>query len=476
MEPEIDDVPIAAPEAAVIDEHGDPLILEDDKSLSSHHDDLPTDNVDESGLPTFQNVSEADKVDQPDAPPADEQHAQRIGRTATYFNLINTLVGAGIVSVPATFTSCGVGSTIMLLILSAYLCFFGGVTLIGIQRETGSKGIAEMAYRVLGKWAQHTVSIFQLIFCLSCTVAYLIIGSNQVVSWLKLAKLNMDGLWKWALVVIIYLCVLPGLMTFPRHMSCLSKFAIPSVLGVVLYFIAILIRASQALSKPDMPPDHTVGIDFGMGLFTAFGVHALTFSLQVVMMPIITPYNPSVRKRVRIIGYTFMSCFLIIVIPGLLGYLMYGQETASDVLSSFPDDDILMVFVRIGMFISVSASYPAIVVSMVASIGGMAWNENLPEEMPTKHRLILIPAINLVNLVIAIFLQDIKPILGVGGALGGCIVGFVFPSLCRLVMKTYPLKSWISILHMCFVGFGIIAAILCTYSSIKDAIAAFSKK
>lgn len=458
-----------------VDEQGDPLVLENEPEISSHHDDLPTDNVDESGLPTFENIDETNATITGDEPVKEEFKTQRIGRTATFFNLINTLVGAGIVSVPSTFTACGVGPTVMLLITSAWLCFFGGVTLVGIQRETNAKGITEIAYKILGKWAQHTVSIFQLIFCLSCTVAYLIIGANQVMSWMKLAKLNMDGLWKWALVVLIYWCVLPGIMTFPRHMTCLSKFAIPSVLGVILYFIAIIIRASQKLSLPDCPPEDTIGIKFGMGLFTSFGVHALTFSLQVVMMPIITPYNPSVRKRVRIIGYTFMSCFLIIVVPGLLGYLMYGQSTSSDVLSSFPDNDILMIFVRIGMFISVSASYPAIVVSMVASLGGMIWNESLPEEMPTKHRLILIPSINAVVVAIAIFLSDIKPILGVGGALGGCIVGFVFPSLCRLVLRTQPLTHWISILHIIFVIFGIVASILCTYSSINDAIKAFSK-
>jgi amino acid permease len=438
--------------------------------------------VDESGIPQLDasgNPEAPTDISQPDEfDPASPENVtiKRIGRTATFFNLINTLIGAGIVSVPSTFTATGVGPTVLLLVLSCFLCCVAGIIILGLQKDLNCNGINEIAFRVLGKWGMNVVSVCLIIFCFSCTISYLIIGGNQLKSWISLANVDMNGTWKWALIVIIYLCVLPGAMTFPRHLSCLSHMAIPSVLGCVLFVIALIIKGCQLLPKSGYPPKSVSGINLDMGLFTAFGVHALTFNLQIVMGPIIAPYNPSVQKRSRVLGYTFLAAFFIIAIPGLIGYLLFGSETKSDILTSFDDDDVLIIFVRIGLFISVSASYPAIVLSIVGSIGQMIWNESIPETMLTRHRLILIPIVNIVNVVLAVFLPNIKPILGVGGSLGGCLVGFALPSLCRLITREGPLMTVKNIGHIIMFIFGIAAACICTYSSIVDAIAELSKK
>ena len=404
-----------------------------------------------------------------------EESLKRIGRTGTFFNLINILIGAGIVSVPATFTTCGIGPTVLLLVISCFLCNIASTILVTLQHDFNCKGINEVAFRILGKWGMNVISICLIIFCLSCTVAYIIIANNQLTSWLSLAGLGtLDAMWQRAIIIIIYVIVLPGWMTFPRHLSILSYMSIPSVLGCVLFVIAIVIKGCQYLVTNGTVEQTVKGIEFGLGIFTAFGVHALTFNIQIVMSPIIAPYNPSVRKRSRILGFTFMTCFFIVLFSGLFGYIMFGDNTKSDILTSFPDDDVFIIIVRIGLFISVSASYPAIVLSIVGSLGQMIWNESIPEEMPTKHRLILIPLVNIFNALLAILLPDIKPILGVGGSLGGCVAGFAMPSICRLVSRTTPLSSPNNIGHILFAIFGIFAAILCTYSSVVDAIAALS--
>lgn len=405
-----------------------------------------------------------------------ENTIKRIGRTSTFFNLINTVVGAGIVSVPATFTATGVGPTSLLLVLSCFLCFLASIILVGLQNDLHCKGVNEIAFRVLGKWGMNAVSVGLIIFCFSCTISYLIIGGNQIKSWLTLAGLNMEADWKWAIVLIIYLCVIPGAMTFPRHLDCLSHMAVPSVLGCVLFVVSLIIKGCILLPKDNYPAASAKGIDMNMDIFTSFGVHALTFNLQIVMSPIITPYNPSVQKRSRILGYTFFATFFIVSVPGLIGYLLFGSETKSDILESFAPDDILFIFVRIGLFISVSASYPAIVLSIVGSIGQMLWNEEIPETMLTRHRLILIPIVNIVNVLLAILLPDIKPILGVGGSLGGCLVGFAFPSLCRLMTRKASLLTVTNILHIVMCVFGIAAACICTYTSVESAIDTFSNK
>jgi len=404
-----------------------------------------------------------------------EPKVKRVGRFATFLNLCNAMVGAGIVSVPSTFNATGLGPTTILLALCGFLCFYSGVIMLGLQSDHKVSGLNELAYKIFGNSGQLLVSICIIIFAFSCTVAYLIIGANQIKSWLTLAGYNMTGKTEWALLMTFYLVVLPGMMTIPRHLDCLSKLAIPSVAGVAFYFFVMIIKAFTLLPKPEYPDPTTIGYKMSFEIFTAFGVHSLTFSLPVIMLPIIAPYNPSVRKRVYVMGWTFIATWLIVSIPAAIGYLLFGQNTKSDVLSSFPDNDILILIVRVGMFISVSMSYPAIVMSITGSLGQMLYQQNNPELLTSKQRWVLIPLVNIANLVVAIFFPDIRSILGVGGSIGGCLVGFVFPSLCRIVTRNTSLSTLTNVGHICFIVFGIIMSIICTYSSVKDAISSMKK-
>ena len=401
----------------------------------------------------------------------DQPQIKRIGRMETLFNLVNAMIGAGIVSVPSTFKATGVGPTIILLLLSSFLCYYSGVIMLGLQNDIKYSSLNELAKKLFGNFGQNLMTIFIVIYAFSCTIAYLIIGSNQLVSYLSLFGIKITNKTSWAITVLIYQVLLPGLMTIPRSLKCLTKFAIPSVLGVILYLIVMIVKGFQLLPKEGYPSPTAVGSKIDFSIFTSFGVHALTFSLPVIMLPIFSSYNPNVKKRVFILGITFIGSWFIVSIPAVIGYLLYGQNTNSDILSSFPNNDFMMMIVRLGMFISVSVSYPAVTMSITGSLGQVFFNQNIPELFTNKQRLILLPIVNLANYIIAVFFPDIKSILGIGGAIGGCLAGFAFPSLCRIVTRTTSLFTLTNIGHLLFIIFGVVMSFLSTWSSIKDAIA-----
>lgn len=444
--------------------------------LPEMEEEAPRPLIDEDGNPMLdaEGQSPEDEIISKDTTTevSEEPKIQRIGRCSTFMNLINALVGAGVVSVPYTFTNCGIGPTYILLIITCTLCYASAATIVRIQGRVKCGGLDDMAFKIFGKTGQVIVSILCMIFSITCTISYLIIGTGKLVDWLSLTPLNMKGTWPWAITALAYLICIPGALTIPRHLSFLSKFSYVSMGCIMFYAISIIIKSATVINKGGIEPT-VIGYKFGTGIFNAFSIHALTFSLPIIMMPVIAPYNPSVTKRQIVLGATFLFSWFVISVPGSLAYMMKGDSTQSDILSSFAKDDILIIIVQVAMFLNVTCSYPVVCMTIVGSLGQFAFGQSVPELMTTKQRIILIPIVNAINGLIAMFLNNIAPILGIGGALGGCLVVFAFPSLAYLKTRKKPLYYWRNVLFILFFLFGIFSACICTYYSVLDAINSF---
>jgi hypothetical protein len=191
------------------------------------------------------------------------------------------------------------------------------------------------------------------------------------------------------------------------------------------------------------------------------------------MGPTLAAYNSDLRKRKVILGASYACSWVLITMSGLFGYLVTGEDCQSDVLSSFAKEDKLIILLQIGILLKVSYSYPLISASLVGLFGEMMFEQNLGELLTGRQHLIILPITNVINVGIAMFLKDIIPVLGVGGALGGCIGIFAFPSLCRLKITKDPLSTPKNVGHICLVVFGFGAAVVCTYFSIEAAIDSF---
>lgn len=409
---------------------------------------------------------------EPESIEIEHSEIKRVGRCGTFVNLINALIGAGIVGVPATFKSSGIGPTIILLLISCALCYMCGNILVRLQSELNATGIDQVALATFGRPGKVIISILCIIFSLSCCVGYMIIGTGKLVDWLSLSSLDMSGTWPWALTCLVYALVGPVPLTIPRHINFLSKFGMVSTMCVIFYAISITVKSGIEI-KTNGIPDSVIGYDFGSGLFTAFSVHALTFSLPIVMGPVIAPYNPDIRKRKIVLGAVYLVSWILVSIPGMMAYLMKGDATASDVLSSFAKKDVLIIIVQAAIFLNVTCSYPIVSTSLIGSLGELLWGQNLAELLTLKQRTILIPIVNAVQVIIGMFLKDIQAVLGIGGALGGCLVVFTFPSLARLKITKDPLNTPRNIGHIVLVVFGSAAAVICTYFSVVGAIDSF---
>lgn len=396
----------------------------------------------------------------------------RVRRFATVMNLLNSLLGAGVLSVPSSFSNVGLIPSIILLFLIALLSYIATALIFKLQLETKTAGFDELAFAIGGKVWQVILSILTLIFLVAALLAYLILGGDMLTSWFALVDWDMEKLWPRAGMILIYSLVLPIALSIPRSIRVLSYFSTATVFFILLFVISMVVKAIIHFPKYGVSKSVTYG-RFDMKVFQAISVYGLAFSLPIVSLPIVNNYRHNVRKR-KIVGLAATAlCFVLIVIPSVVGYLMFGEETDGNVLKNFDDSDILMTIVRIGFFFVVSFSYPIVAQPVMGSWSQIIYKENDASTLPTKKRVVVQIITHVIPVIIAMFLPEAKPILAVGGAIGGCLVDFSYPPLLWFLYYRPPYVSATFAGIVLFIIFGLVTGVISTYQSVLDVIDSF---
>ena len=211
-------------------------------------------------------------------------------------------------------------------------------------------------------------------------------------------------------------------------------------------------------------------LDFS--IFSSLSIYGLSYAFPAVALPSIRLYNPDLRKRKFVTLYAILACFLLVTIPGITGYLIFGASTDGNILKNFDSDDVLMIICRCGFFIIVSCAYPMVSQSVMSMWGGLIFGNDNPTTLPGWKRAVVIFLNNIIPLLLAMFLPTAKPILSIGGALGGCIVDFIFPSLMYIVYFWKSSNKFgfkYIVLYLCTL-FGAVTGVIATYQAVIDAI------
>ena len=168
-----------------------------------------------------------------------------------------------------------------------------------------------------------------------------------------------------------------------------------------------------------------------------------------------------------------MICTVLVIVPGLFGYLSFGQQTEPNILKNYSDKDPLMIVVRIAFLFVVSFAYVAAGQSTLVSWSNIIFKDNNPKELIMWKRIVNIIVSNCPQLLIAMFLANAKPALSVGGAMGGCMADFFFPAVTWIKHSNKSMLHWRNVLCIFFALFGLVTTVISVYQAILDAIASF---
>ncbi|KAG4962184.1 hypothetical protein JHK82_038873 [Glycine max] len=330
-------------------------------------------------------------------PPEDPSPSPQNGSiSGAVFNITTTMIGAGIMSIPATMKVLGIVPGLVVIVLVALIT---DVTVEFMLRYTSSgksSTYAGMMAESFGSIGSLAVKICVIITNLGVLIIYFIILGDVLCGNESNGITHLGILQEWfginwltsrafALLFVALFIMLP-LVMLRRVDSLRYSSAISILLALVFVVICSSMAVSALLSGKSQTP--RIVPDFSqvtvLDLFTTIPVFVTGFGFHVNVHPIraelIKVEHMGLAARISLI-----ICVAIYFAIGFFGYLLFGDSIMPDVLVNFDQNShtstgrLLNAIVRLSYALHLALVFPIMNYSLRANIDELIFsNKNKP--------------------------------------------------------------------------------------------------
>lgn len=378
----------------------------------------------------------------------DVMRGESSGVPGAVFNLTTSIIGAGIMALPATMKVLGLGLGSVLIVVMGLLSEMSVELLVRFSVSCKASSYGEVVERALGRTARVLSEICIVVNNAGILVVYMIIigdvmsGSGGHVGVFD--QIMGNGAWdqrKLVMLVVMLIFLVP-LCALER----IDSLSLTSAASVVLAVVFVVVSCSIAFVKlvegkvemPRMLPD------FGsrkaiLDLLVVIPIMTNAYVCHFNVQPI---YNEleghSPQKMIRVGRITTVLCVVVYAFTAISGYLLFGKNTESDVLTNF-DMDLGIPFsltinyiVRIGYILHLILVFPVIHFSLRQTVDELVFN-GTPPLSENRKRFVGLTVVQLALIYIAsTMIPSIWTAFKFTGATTAVSLGFIFPSLVAL--------------------------------------------
>lgn len=363
------------------------------------------------------------------------------------FNVSTSIIGAGIMSIPATVKVLGMVPAFSLIVAVAMLADLSVEFLLRFTYSGDTTTYAGVMGESFGNLGSVLVQVFVMITNWGCLIVYLIIlgdvlSGNQHGESLHLGVLQeWFGIHWWnsrpyALLFIVIFILLP-LVLYRRVESLRFSSAISVLLAVVFVAISSVMAIFALLQgkthTPRLLPELNTEVSF-FDLFTAVPVIVTAFTFHFNVHPISSELGkPSKMKKATRIS--ILLCAAIYFAVGLFGYLLFGDSLAPDILVNFDsssDNPLLNYVVRLSYALHLVLTFPLLNFSLRANVDELLFPKK-PILASDKPRFLSLTVFLLASVYIAaIVIPDIWIFFQYVGSTTAVCLAFIFPAAITL--------------------------------------------
>ncbi|XP_024403998.1 amino acid transporter AVT6A [Physcomitrium patens] len=379
------------------------------------------------------------------------------------FNLSTTIVGAGIMALPATMKVMGLPLGILTIIVMGILSENSIQIMLRYSRPSGARSYGGLMADAFGGIGRTLVQLCIIINNIGILIVYLII-IGDVLSGTSASGEHFTGvLEEWAggptwwnertfVLFTIAVVVLMPLISF-RHVDSLKW---TSALSVALAVVFVVIVAGVTIWKlfageiswPRLTPDVYDQKTFWR-LFTVIPVMVTAYICHHNVHPIANELSgtadSSDEKMRNVVRWSMLLCGTIYLCTATFGYLLFGDATSDDILSNFDTDlgvpfsHLICIIVRISYAVHIMLVFPLLNFSLRLNLDSFLF----PRATPLAHDTVRFSLITgfLISCVFlgAAVVPNIWVAFQFTGATATVCLGFIFPAL--VLLKDKPLLA-----------------------------------
>jgi amino acid permease len=360
-------------------------------------------------------------------------------------NLLNTIIGGGILSLPFAFRSAGFFTGAVLVLGMGGMSFYGNVVLIGALRQRPVKSYEELAYEALGRGGWVAFNMANFLNCYGACLSYIIVIGDIVPLVLHelgiAAGVDEARLRSVTLVAVTLFIILP--LSAKRSISAL-KYASGLAIVIYLAFVGVLIGLFVFRGSGSGGGDPHIAMIKGdaAGLLRAVPICAFAFTCQMSLFPIYQETREPTESRMNAMSaLAFGIAILIYLTAGALGYALFGEGVHGDVLTDLSAvDSVIVRLARLAFGLSVCLTYPVLSFSARRSLDQLVFKSSVAGNAPPRRlfteTLVLVGS----TLVLGLLLQRVEVVFGFVGACASTSLSFLLPAAIhiRLSPRRWP--------------------------------------
>ncbi|KAL4312225.1 hypothetical protein GQ457_01G039810 [Hibiscus cannabinus] len=370
------------------------------------------------------------------------------GISGAVFNLTTSIIGAGIMALPAAMKVLGVVLGIFMIILIGILSEMSVEMLIRYAVSCKARSYGEVVQIAMGRTAKVLSEICIIVNNAGVLIVYLIImgdvmsGSVRHLGvfdqWLGHGFWDHRKLLILAVVVVFLapLCVLNRIDSL--SMTSAASVALAVVFVAVCFAVAFIKLVEGKIDSPRMSPD----LGSKMAIWDLIVVIPVMTNAYVCHFNIQPIYNElegrSPQKMNRVGRITTALCVVVYASTAISGYLLFGEDTEGDVLTNFDRDlgirfsNALNYIVRVGYILHLVLVFPVIHFSLRQTVDSLVFEGSAPLTESRKRSFALTVILLVLIYVGSTMIPNIWTAFKFTGATTAVSLGFTFPALIAL--------------------------------------------
>ncbi|BFG26446.1 hypothetical protein CerSpe_127200 [Prunus speciosa] len=398
------------------------------------------------------------------------------------FNLSCTVIGSGIMSLPATLNILGLIPGVALIIIAAFLTEASIDFLLRFSKPGSAFSYGDVMGEAFGKVGKVLLQLCVIINNIGSLTVYMIImedvlsgSTSNGVHHAGILEESLGVHWwtgrAFVLIVLTVVVIVP-LICFKRIDSLRFTSAISITLAVVFLVAVIVITVYKlilgSIEAPALFPSVT-GLTSFLNLFTAFPVVVFAYVCHYNVHSIQNELEDS-RRMPAIVRTTVALCAFVYVMTGVFGFLLFGESTLSDLLSNFDTDlgipysSVFNDIVRISYTGHILLVYPIVLFPLRLNLDGLLFPSARPLASDNVRFLLISSGIVVITLLGAIFIPSIWVAFEFTGATVGALIAFIFPAC--IVLKDPHGIAWKKdkILSVFMIIVAVVSTVVAIYS------------
>ncbi|KAJ2782044.1 hypothetical protein H4R18_002506 [Coemansia javaensis] len=392
---------------------------------------------------------------------------------ASLFNLMNAIVGAGVIGLPYAMRRAGVVVGALVVVGVALVVDWTLRVLAIGSKLSGQRTYQGMVEHCFGQAGLLASSLFQGAMAGGGMASFVVIVGDTLPHVLAAlmpgAAATAAGrvLFSRRFVVAVFVVCLAYPLSLYRDVGKLGKTSAFAVVAMCTIIVAVIVegpRIDPALRADAGDPVRlgNTGVFQAVGIVTfAFVCHHNSFMIHGSLR------KPTLNRYFDVIRIATVAAAAASLAIAVVGYVYFRDKTQGNILNNFPQDRLLINVARFLFALNMIATFP-----METLVAREVVEELLfrGRGFSMRRHVLITTALCAASLAVGETVCNLGLLLELTGGMSASFLAFILPPACYIRLCSAPLASRRTLPHWLCIAFGVAVMVLSTVLSIRHAV------